>query len=83
MTCAAILGGSSRFAKGGRAANIGPMEFRVLYITAGSRDEAGKVGRALVESRLAACANIIDGMASIYWWQGKLTEDREIGRAHV
>src|SRR5205807_1119133 len=29
------------------------------------------------EARLAACANVIDGMESIYWWQGKLTEDRE------
>lgn len=53
------------------------MDVRLLYITAGSRDEAKKIGRALVEARLAACANIIDGMDSIYWWQGKLTEDRE------
>lgn len=49
----------------------------MLYITAGSRDEAKKIGRALVEARLAACANVIDGMESVYWWQGKLTEDRE------
>lgn len=49
----------------------------MLYITAGSRDEAKKIGRALVEGRLAACANIIDGMDSVYWWEGKLTEDRE------
>jgi len=49
----------------------------MLYITAGSRDEAKKIGRALVEARLAACANVIDGMDSVYWWEGKLTEDRE------
>lgn len=49
----------------------------MLYITAGSRDEAKKIGRALVEARLAACANVIDGMESVYWWEGKLTEDRE------
>ena len=49
----------------------------MLYITASSRDEAKAIGRALVEARLAACANVIDGMESIYWWQGKLTEDRE------
>ncbi len=53
------------------------MEFRLVYMTAASRDEAKKIGRALVEERLAACANIIDGMESVYWWQGKLTEDRE------
>jgi periplasmic divalent cation tolerance protein len=53
------------------------MEFRFVYMTASSRDEARKIGRALVEERLAACANVIDGMESVYWWQGKLTEDRE------
>lgn len=53
------------------------MELRLCYITAGSRDEAKKIGRALVEERLVACANVIDGMESVYWWQGKLTEDRE------
>jgi periplasmic divalent cation tolerance protein len=53
------------------------MEFRLIYMTAGSRDEAKAIGRALVEERLAACANVIDGMESIYWWQGKLTEERE------
>lgn len=49
----------------------------MLYITAGSRDEAKRIGRALVEDRLAACANVIDGMESVYWWEGKLTEDKE------
>ena len=53
------------------------MELRFVYMTAASRDEAKRIGRALVEERLAACANVIDGMESMYWWQGKLTEDRE------
>jgi periplasmic divalent cation tolerance protein len=53
------------------------MEFRLVYMTAASRDEAKAIGRALVEERLAACANVIDGMESIYWWQGKLSEERE------
>lgn len=53
------------------------MDFRLVYMTASSRDEARKIGRTLVEERLAACANVIDGMESTYWWQGTLTEDRE------
>jgi periplasmic divalent cation tolerance protein len=53
------------------------MDLRLVYMTAASRDEAKKIGRTLVEERLAACANVIDGMESVYWWQGKLTEDRE------
>lgn len=53
------------------------MELRFVYMTAATRDDAKRIGRALVEERLAACANVIDGMESVYWWQGKLTEDRE------
>ncbi|UKJ72859.1 divalent-cation tolerance protein CutA [Azospirillum brasilense] len=53
------------------------MEFVFAYITAGSRDEARRIGRALVEERLAACANIFDGMTSIYRWQGSIEEATE------
>ena len=35
-----------------------PVMFSVVYITAGSMDEAKSIGRVLVEERLAACANI-------------------------
>lgn len=53
------------------------MEFRFIYITAGSEAEARKIAAALVEERLAACANIIPGMRSIYRWEGKIAEDEE------
>ncbi|TWA65780.1 periplasmic divalent cation tolerance protein [Azospirillum brasilense] len=53
------------------------MEFVFAYITAGSRDEARRIGRALVEERLAACANIFDGMTSIYRWQDAIEEAEE------
>jgi periplasmic divalent cation tolerance protein len=48
------------------------------YITAGSREEALQIGRALVEERLAACANLIEGVTSIYRWQGEIQEDAEV-----
>jgi periplasmic divalent cation tolerance protein len=44
------------------------------YVTAGSRDEALSIGRTVVQERLAACANVVDGMTSIYWWQGALEQ---------
>jgi periplasmic divalent cation tolerance protein len=44
---------------------------RFVYITAESRDEAVAIGRALVQERLAACANVIDPVTSIYWWEGR------------
>ena len=48
-----------------------------VYITAPHRDDALRIGRALVEERLAACANVFDSMTSIYWWQGAVQQDQE------
>ena len=49
----------------------------IAYITAKDRDEALRIGKGLLESRLAACINILEGMQSVYWWEGKLEEARE------
>ncbi len=49
----------------------------LVYMTAGDRAEAVRIGRVLVEERLAACANVLDGMTSIYRWQGEVYEDGE------
>ena len=48
-----------------------------VYVTARDREEALAIGRALVEESLAACANVIEPMRSIYWWQGKIEEAME------
>lgn len=49
-----------------------------VYVTAASREEALKIVRTVVEERLAACANVIDGVTSIYHWQGEVEEEREV-----
>ena len=54
------------------------MNVRLIYMTAGSEAEAEKIGRALIESRLAACVNIIGNMRSLYMWENKLQDDREV-----
>lgn len=54
------------------------MEFRLLYITTAKVEEARRIGKALVDERLAACANIVPGLESIYRWQGEVVEDKEI-----
>lgn len=50
----------------------------LVYITAPNVDQAGSLGRMLLERRLAACVNIIPGVRSLYWWQGEITEDQEV-----
>lgn len=53
------------------------MKINFVYMTAGSRDEAKKIGKELVSSRLAACVNILDNMKSFYRWDGEIQEDTE------
>ena len=54
------------------------MDIRFVYMTAGSLEEARRIGRELVESRLAACVNILPGMQSIYRWEGKIEAADEV-----
>jgi len=53
------------------------MGINFIYITASSVDEARSIGKELVSSRVAACANIIDNINSIYWWEGEIQDDKE------
>lgn len=49
----------------------------LIYMTAETPEQARDIARNLIEARLAACVNIIDGMTSMYWWQGKVEEGTE------
>ena len=53
------------------------MEINLIYITAGSNDEAKRIGKALINAGLAACVNIIENMTSMYMWDGKLQDAKE------
>ena len=54
------------------------MRTNLIYITAGSMDEARTIGKELVSTRLAACVNIIDGIDSLYWWEGEIQDNKEV-----
>jgi periplasmic divalent cation tolerance protein len=49
----------------------------IIFVTAGSRPEARRIARALLERRLVACANIVSGVESHYWWKGQIDHARE------
>ena len=48
-----------------------------VYMTAADKAEAETIGKSLVESNLAACVNIVDGMQSVYRWEGEVQQARE------
>ena len=54
------------------------MSVSFVYITASSIEEAEIIGRNLVSRKLAACVNIIEGMKSIYHWEGKIETGSEV-----
>lgn len=54
------------------------MTYIVVLITTSSEQEAEAIGKALVESRLAACVNISTGVRSLFWWQGAIEHQEEV-----
>ncbi len=53
------------------------MQTYFIYMTVKDKAEARDIGRHLVESRLAACVNILDHMNSMYTWKGEFQDDQE------
>lgn len=49
----------------------------MIYVTAADRAEAEMIGRAMVEARLAACANLLGDTTAIYWWDGAVESGGE------
>ena len=53
------------------------MEFLFVYITAANVEEARRIGKTLIEERLAACVNILPQLESWYRWEGKVDNSQE------
>ena len=53
-------------------------KFCWVYMTAGSSEEAKSIGQILVRQNLAACVNLLENMTSIYKWEEKLEESKEV-----
>ncbi len=53
-------------------------QVRIVLITAPNADVAAEIARALVAERLAACVNVVPGVESTFWWEGKVDRAREV-----
>jgi len=53
-------------------------QFRLVLVTAPDLKTARRLARAALRERLAACANLMPGLESHYWWQGKIESGKEV-----
>jgi periplasmic divalent cation tolerance protein len=51
--------------------------FCIIFVTCRSKKEADTIALSILKKRLASCANIIPGIDSRFWWNGKLDRSRE------
>ncbi|MFT5050947.1 MAG: periplasmic divalent cation tolerance protein [Chlamydiales bacterium] len=61
-----------------RESETGARDARVVLMTAPSRGSGLELARALVAERLIACVNVVDGVTSVYRWEGHVEEAREV-----
>jgi len=52
-------------------------EHIVVFITAADEEEAQLISHVLLKQRKAACINILPGVNSLFWWQGKIDSAQE------
>jgi periplasmic divalent cation tolerance protein len=50
----------------------------VILVTVVNQEEALRIGEGMVNAKLAACANIVPGIESIYRWKGKVVRAQEV-----
>jgi len=53
-------------------------KFAIVLVTAPDRQSARRLAKVALQARLAACANLIPGLESHYWWKGKLERSAEV-----
>ena len=55
-----------------------PFTPRIVFVTASSMEEARNLAQVILQKHLAACVNIVPGVESHYWWEGKLETTSEV-----
>lgn len=54
------------------------VKYIIIFITSKDRGEANKIASKLVEEKLIACANIVDKISSLFWWEDKVDSSEEV-----
>lgn len=49
-----------------------------FHVTFADMESAEALARKALEARLAACANIVPGVRSLYWWKGRIEDEQEV-----
>ncbi len=50
----------------------------IVFITTKDLSEAERLSQKLLEEKLIACANILEGVKSFFWWEGKIDSSGEV-----
>ena len=53
-------------------------EHCVVLVTCPDRETAAMIAGSLVEEKLAACANLVEGVTSVYRWKGEIQQEPEV-----
>src|SRR5579872_7380172 len=53
-------------------------KYNVVLVTVPDRKTARRLAAAALTARLAACVNLLPGIESHYWWQGKIETGKEV-----
>lgn len=56
---------------------INPQDYRIVFVTVDTRENAVNMTHILVGEQLAACCSIIPRITSVYEWKGEVQESEE------
>jgi periplasmic divalent cation tolerance protein len=53
-------------------------QFHIVLVTAPNRRIARRLAKSALQARAAACANLVSGIESHYWWKGRVESSAEV-----
>ena len=51
--------------------------YLIIFITTPTPEEAQRIAKVLLEQKRVACVNIVSGVSSLFWWQGRIDSAQE------